>query len=763
MNKKFRLVAEAIIIILLGLSLPAVAKAENSDDEENTTKTEDEAKVHRKILVIGSRTNLKKIPGSAQLVTIEEIRQQNYDDINRALRTVPGVYVREEDGYGLFPNISLRGIDTTRSAKVTLMEDGIMIAPAPYSSPAAYYSPTTGRMSGLEVLKGSSQIKYGPHTTGGVINYLTTPIPTEEKVYLKSSFGSFNEQRTHAYTGNTFDTDIGQVGLLLEGYRRQNDGFKTIDETPDFRQGGDTGMEKTDVTFKLSWEPNTDMYQRLELKHGSSVLDANETYLGLTDADFEANPTRRYAASRFDNIQSEQQQTSLRHTISPQSNIDVISTLYQTDFKRNWYKLNSLNGDSLSAVLATPGLSQDCLKGTAACDLYVKANNRKYQSKGLESVVYSRFDTDNIHHEVMIGVRLHQDHVQRFQWEDAYTQAANGTISNLSPGIPGAAGDRFQQTEALALFIQDTIEIYDWTITPGLRYESLSQISEDPNGTLQSVGGSQGRDGKNSFDMTAIGIGAAYQFNDSWTGFGGVHTGFSPPSPRGTRSGLDPETSIAFEAGLRYANVPQALAAEATFFYTAFDDLVVVDNIGGAGSGDSENFGEVDSYGVEFAVQYDAGIANDWTLSNPYFLSMTYTNAEQQNEAQSTNAGSIFSFGQKGNKVPYIPALTVSLGTSLESKTWGMFLSANYVSETYASANNVDLQLNGSGDPDARFGRTDSYFVIDVSGFYRVSNRAKLFIGIQNVSDEEYIVSRQPHGARGGLPQFVYAGIEFEI
>jgi len=758
-NKKFRLVGEAIVIILLGLSLPAVAKDENSDDEENKT----EAKVHGKILVIGSRSNLKKIPGSAQLVTMEEIRQQNYDDINRALGKVPGVYVREEDGYGLFPNISLRGIDTTRSAKVTLMEDGIMIAPAPYSSPAAYYSPSTGRMSGLEVLKGSSQIKYGPHTTGGVINYLTTPIPTEEKVYLKSSFGSFNEQRTHAYAGNTFDTDAGQFGLLLEGYRRQNDGFKTIDETPDFRQGDDTGMEKTDVTFKLSWVPNTTMYQRLELKQGSSDLDANETYLGLTDADFEASPARRYAASRFDNIQSEQQQTSLRHTISPKDNIDVISTLYQTDFKRNWYKLNSLNGDSLSEVLATPGSSQDCLKGTAACDLYIRANNREYQSKGIESVVYSRFDTNNMHHEVMIGVRLHQDEVRRFQWEDTYTQAANGTISNLSLGIPGAAGDRFQQTEALALFIQDIIEIDDWIITPGFRYESLKQISEDPNGTLQSVGGTQGRDGKNSFDMTAVGIGAAYQFNESWTGFGGVHTGFSPPNPRGTRSGLDPETSIAFEAGLRYANVPQALAAEATFFYTAFDDLVVVDNIGGAGSGDSENFGEVDSYGLEFALQYDAGIANDWTLSNPYFLSMTYTNAEQQNSAQSTAASSVFSFGQKGNKVPYIPALTVSLGTSLESKKWGMFFSANYVSETYTSANNVDLQLNGNGDPDARFGKTDNYFVIDVSGFYRVSNRAKLFVGIQNVSDEEYIVSRQPHGARGGLPQFVYAGIEIEI
>src|SRR3989337_1954393 len=96
--------------------------------------------------VIGDPSAIYTIPGSAHYIDYASLKEFSYDDINHVLRHIPGVYVREEDGYGLFPNISLRGVDTSRSAKVTLMEDGILAAPPPYAAPSAYYSPTTGRM-----------------------------------------------------------------------------------------------------------------------------------------------------------------------------------------------------------------------------------------------------------------------------------------------------------------------------------------------------------------------------------------------------------------------------------------------------------------------------------------------------------------------------------------------------------------------------------------------------------------------------------------
>ena len=124
------------------------------------------------VQVIGSQKQVFNLPGSGAYFGPDDLNTFKFKNVNQTLRQAPGVYVRDEDGYGLFPNISIRGVDTNRSAKVTLMEDGILTAPAPYSAPSAYYSPTSGRMYAIEVLKGSSQIEYGPHTTGGVVNYV---------------------------------------------------------------------------------------------------------------------------------------------------------------------------------------------------------------------------------------------------------------------------------------------------------------------------------------------------------------------------------------------------------------------------------------------------------------------------------------------------------------------------------------------------------------------------------------------------------------
>ncbi len=724
-----------------------------------------QAKLLDKVMVIGNPANIDELPGSAHVVTTKDIRDQSYDDIGQVLRKVPGVYVRQEDGFGLFSNISLRGVDTTRSAKVTMMEDGVLTAPAPYSAPAAYYTPTMGRMSGLEVLKGSSQVKYGPQTTGGVINYLSTPIPLKRTAYLKSSYGSFGDQRLHTYLGNTFSTDMGQIGFLVEGYVRKNDGYKRIDKTPDFRDGSNTGFSKIDPMVKLSWEPDTIMYQRLELKYGTSALNADETYVGLSETDFKAKPYRRYAASRFDNIKTIQKRSYLRYALAPSDDVDIIATLYWNTFSRNWYKLKDLrnvNGNTIKLSQALAGTQNGeglgCLRGNVACTLRVRANNRDYITRGAEATAYYRFGSEAFQHEVSAGVRFNQDQVIRFQRDDDYAQRSNGTIEGMTRGTPGGAGDRLQKTNALAVFLQDTIEMGAWGFTAGARGEQLKQTyinnyaSDAPDPTQT-----------NNMILWAGSLGATYTFNDAWVGFGSINRGFSPPSPKSATGGIKEETSLAYELGARYTNANNALALEAVAFYTDFKDLIVIDNIGGTGTGETENFGEVRSYGLELSAQYDAGIANGWAHKNPWYLTASYTNATQRNAASSTDAESIFSYGAVGNQVPYVPQLTLSAGTGIDFERWGSTISGSYVSRVFTSANNVDGQVNGDGNPDARFGAVAAFFVADVSAFYRVRENVKFYAGVQNAANTAYLVSRQPEGPRPGMPLFAYVGLEMDL
>jgi len=719
------------------------------------------------IHVVGSRSDIYSIPGAAHYIDHEEIRAMSYDDINRVLQKVPGVYLREEDGYGLFPNISLRGVDTSRSAKVTLMEDGILAAPAPYAAPAAYYSPTTGRMDGLELLKGSSQVKYGPHITGGVVNYISTPIPEQQRVFLRSQYGENNDIRIHGIYGNTSDTAAGTVGFVFEGYLRSTDGFKNIDTAPGMNGKEDTGFSSIEPMVKVAWEPKGSIYQRLEFKYGYTDKKADETYLGLSTADFREDPYRRYSSSQFDNIDTEQHRTYLRYFVSPRDNLDIITTAYYNEFARNWYKLNDIRATAgglavnmdLSSALAgaQAGAGLDCLRGDLACGLRVRANNRSYEARGIQGDVEWRFRTGviDLDHTLGFGIRYHNDSETRFQWEDIYNQDTTGAISGVSRGVPGSQDNRQAQTKALAFYIQDTIRSGNWIFKPGLRYETLDMETRD-----YRPGGS---DRETSLGMVSGGLGIAYRMTDEWQGFGGIHSGFSPPGPGGAVNGLREETSTAYELGLRYNPASRIVMAEMTGFLTRFDNLIVVSNIGGTGTGVDENFGKVDSWGVEFSSSFDLARANGWNFSNPYFVAFTWTNAEQRNDAQSTNPESIFSYGMAGNKLPYIPEYQLSVGTSLDFRRWGGSLTANFVDATYTSASNVDIEVNGKGAPDARFGKTDAYTTVDLSIYFIPREEVRVFAGVHNLFNEKYIVSRQPHGPRPGMAQSWFMGLELSL
>jgi Fe(3+) dicitrate transport protein len=122
-----------MIALAAVLAAPAFAAAQAPDTESAEETAQGE------VVLIEGETRVA--PGSAHVIGAEELDRLERDDIHHVLASVPGVYLREEDGYGLRPNIGMRGAGSERSSKIALMEDGVLIAPAPYSAPGGVLLP----------------------------------------------------------------------------------------------------------------------------------------------------------------------------------------------------------------------------------------------------------------------------------------------------------------------------------------------------------------------------------------------------------------------------------------------------------------------------------------------------------------------------------------------------------------------------------------------------------------------------------------------
>ena len=111
--------------------------------------------------------------------------------------------------------------------------------------------------------------------------------------------------------------------------------------------------------------------------------------------------------------------------------------------------------------------------------LNVKANNREYVSKGVQTKIdYHWYGKNNSFNDLEIGFRVHYDEEDRFQWEDKYN-ITNGSMSLNTYGDKGSQGNRISSANSFASYLMYKYKIKDFTITPGIRYESIKLERND--------------------------------------------------------------------------------------------------------------------------------------------------------------------------------------------------------------------------------------------------------------------------------------------
>lgn len=737
----------------LALAMPAF-----SQSEADTNLPEEADLVLDGLTVAGAAGGAENVPGSISVITSAELDKLGHSDVLRALRVVPGVNIQEEEGYGLRPNIGLRGSGSDRSSRVVLMEDGIPIAPAVYSAPAAYYFPAMGRMAGVEVTKGPAVIQYGPRTTGGAVHLFSTPIPEESSGYAEILFGDYGRQRLHAHAGTRAEISEGlEAGFLIETFQDQADGFLERDS------GGDTGFDIGDLVLKGAlYGTNGPHPWSLELKYQTKDEMSEQTYLGLTQDDFEASPYRLYDATAEDVMDNTNEMFQLTGRVELSDTFDLTVSAYQNDVSRKWYKLQGVSDDGggaatdrgISSILADPfnadgTLSDDYLLLTGALSLddslVVRANNRNYQSRGVQAVVNGAVSAFGFTHNLNAGIRLHEDSEDRLQDEDAY-RLEGGRMFLTSAGAPGSNANRVTEAEAVSLFVLNRVEVTDrLQITGGLRFEDYEVSRTDFSTADPTRAAGPSRVRSTSADEVLPSLAALFHVNDQFALLGGIHKGYSPIGP--TDTGVKEEVSWNYELGGRF--MQDSLRVEAIAYLNAYENLLgeCTNSTGSfCSAGDTFNGGEFEASGLEIEADWDAAEAFGLEgLSVPLGLAYTFTNTEFQTSFDNAFFGAV----SEGDELNYVPEHQIGLSAGLTGDRWGVNTLVSYVSEARGTI--------GSGsvaDTDVIDART----LVDVAAYFDLTNTIRLKIQAENLFDEDYIASRQPAGLRPGKPQEFLAG-----
>lgn len=671
----------------------------------------------------------------------EALERDERDDLHKALAAIAGVYLRDEDGYGLRPNIGMRGAAADRSAKVALMEDGVLIAPAPYTAPAAYYTPLVTRLSRIEVTKGPSAIRFGPNTVGGAVDLISEPMPGERAAYVDLAGGTDRYGKLHARAAERRE----RWGVMAEYVHLRSDGFKELDG------GGETGFDKNDVqiTGRVMSAATASTYHQLDLRAGYGDETSNETYTGLSDADFAAAPQRRYAGSQLDQMNWDHWRLRAAHRVDIGKRFRLDTVAYRHRFNRAWGKVDGFLGQrDFYQLLANPMAGANAVYYailTGAADstspeeqLILGTNDRSFTSQGVQSTFSSKqWKIGPLDYDFSMGARIHFDRADRRRFEDAYDMMGGSLVRSARPRE--LVLDSRAETLAFSAFYENRTRWRKLELIKGARVEVIDYRFADRRTMDQHDG---------YYTVYIPGGGLQYHITENATVLAGVHRGFVPVAPSAA-SDVRPESSTNWEAGARWRDA--RINADLIGFFSNYSNLkgscTLASGCTEAQEGEEYNGGHVRVWGLEAQLGGELPVAAQHKLTLPITAAYTLTRSRFQHSFSSEFGG--WGDVAVGDELPYLPRHLVAVGGALKHPRGELGATARWRS--------ASRDVAGQGPIDVPE-RADSLLTIDLSAHARLHAYAELYATCSNLLDEQVIISRRPYGARPNSPRMITAG-----
>ena len=605
-------------------------------------------------------------------------------------------------------------------------------------------------MEAIEVLKGSSQVQYGPFTTGGAINLVSTPIPNSFSGKANISYGSKNTFKSHTSVGSSWK----HFGYMVEYLRYQSDGFKKYEDH------AAKGFKRNDIIAKIRVKTDhvKGVNHALELKFGYADENSDETYVGLSADDFKKTPFLRYAGSQMDKLKTDHRQWVATYLLTFSNKLKITTNAYYNYFHRNWYKLNDVRAGitskekrSIADVLVDPETNIryfDILTGKTDREeeaLLVRANNRTYRSRGIQTRAEYRFNLNEFFFDLEFGLRYHADEEDRFQWDDSYSMK-NKKMVLFMEGIHGTNANRVTSANALAGYLLAKLRYDAWTVTAGLRYEDVDLLKKDYTKEDLARSGKVRIETPNHARVLIPGVGLHYQLMPAASVFFGIHKGFAPPSAELYQK---PESSVNMELGTRVAI--GNFRAELIGFYNNYSNMLGSDLAasGGAGTLEQFNVGEARVKGAEFLVQYQP-LPKNCNVRLPLQVSYTYTDTEIRNSFESHSWGNVV----RGDEIPYIFKHALNMQLGIECKWFYANIGTRY---------NSDMRTSPGQGTIAEREKVPANLIFDASLNVFVNKYLTVRLNAINLTNRVYLTSRHPAGLRAGHPFGIYAGANVQF
>jgi Fe(3+) dicitrate transport protein len=621
-------------LLTLPLSLLTLAIAHSAIAEERAQQTTLAPMVIKgDVLGTASDAEVRSYPGSRSVVSAEDLNKASVRGLDDALQRVPGVKVFDETGTGALPQISVRGLYESRSGRVQALSDGIPLSLAPYGQTSLSLFPQTlATVERIDIVRGGAAVQYGPNNVGGVINFISKPIPQQWQTTLQ-------ERATFAPGGRSlWDSYIGTGGYLTDNFGLQLD-LNTIT--------GEYGREHSDSevqNYRLRGQWDID--DERSLSFGVQRYKADLDLAGaLSVADYKDDP--RQSTRDLDRFEGDTDRVwgTYNQYLGAIGPFDAVEFSW-TNFAHNSYR------NFIIGLPFTPDATPDTLQDAP----------RDFRVWGSEPRLSMSIDGDSVSQTWLLGARLVKEDVD-----------FKVNRQNLATGAHSVIRDWTFDDEAKAAYLSNELKLLDGrlTITPGVRYE---------HARMEYTDGVSGIERETIAEEWLPGLTLGYQLTDAWFAYANAQKSLRVPQITSIVREGDVAAELAwnYETGVRYTPW-NGLRVDLGLYRIDFEDQIEFNR----SNNRFENLGSTRHQGIESEIFWTPAALPELDLHASY----AYLDSEQRAGAFKGNEVPFASSHQVGvdGRYRFADAWTYTLD--------GLYVSSAYTDAANTHAENANASI----------------------------------------------------------------------